>query len=295
MVDFSIDPRLYQRRDWTDPIAKGFGLVNQMQTAPLKQQALELEMQREKRLGEHQAAMMPGQLQKQQLEAIKPALDYGYAMADAVMADPSKFPQVREMMIKLAPPLAAGFPTEYSPEVVNKFKTSYERMKKLEDPYKAAGLDIKRQELEIKRKEGESKEDFRKRTLGLRGAEVGIHAGAEQRKAGEKPSFADFQKDPAIAALPYNQQVARFNQSIAEGKAIGTGAKPLTPKQKSDADKAKAKVDLIRKLGGTPPSEDSTTHDEMPPASDNKDKYLTGPNGQVYKSDGTKWNIYAGE
>lgn len=93
--------------------------------------------------------------------------------------------------------------------------------------------------------------------------------------------------DPTLTRTQHRINLIKQETAAREGSKA---EKPLTPKQKADLEKTKAKTQLIKKLTG-----ESEAGEPPFPAADNKGKFATSPDGTQWKSDGSKWVRYTGE
>lgn len=268
-------PSLPMQRDYVDPLSAGvlgLGAGLEVGNRALKSQmygeALAQEREKRQALKEYSQTgdvsklmtvapeigvkMQEAQAyqQKVQLEAIKPGLDLAYQMADGMT--PENFQARRDTVVKIFPAMDALLPKTYDEKQIQSQKQAYERMKKLEDPYKAARLEIEKTKAETQRQHYGNVARHQEAMEGLRKREVGIKEGTAAHRAGERPSFADFQNQPENIGLSYSEQVRKFNQLVSEGKETGKATKPLTPKQQAEKERIEAKTKLIKKLTGEP-------------------------------------------
>lgn len=123
---------------------------------------------------------------KAELDAMKPGLDLAYTLSG--IATPENYGELRDHIEKTYPALGKGLPRSYDPNAIKNFRQSYERMKKLEDPYKQGHLEEEQKRTDIQRRNYETDAQYKLRIAGLREQEVGIHGqklDIERGKAGK--------------------------------------------------------------------------------------------------------------
>ncbi len=164
----------------------------------------------------------------------KTAMDYAYYMVDQVKANPSIYPQTRAKLIQLGMP-AEGIPEKYDEAAIDKFKTNYERMHKIQPELVPVmrpdgtftGQYAPKGTIQLKPHETPAEKDERAR--GLVGYKEDLYRGRPEKP--EKPSFdekayqEELTKRPELTRLQYLGEKARTG---AEGRVE---AKPLSDEE----------------------------------------------------------------
>jgi hypothetical protein len=184
--------------------------------------------------------------QKANMEAIKPGMDYLYVNKEA-LKDPNQYTAIRNNAVQMSPMLAAHLPETFdpssTPQKIDAGASAYERMRKLEDPYRAASLGLREKEIANKKEFYQRKLDLSERRLVQRGAKEG-------RDIGKAPRFDQFIQDPEISKLSYPEQVRMFNLSISQGKEDAKPKKELDPLKQAKLADIETTTRLKKKLLG---------------------------------------------
>lgn len=216
---------------------------------------------------------------KAETDAMKPAIDLAYTLSG--IATEENYGELTKQLTNAFPALGKMLGDTYDPQKIAGFRQAYEKMKKLDDPnFKAEHLALDERRTDILQKKNESDAAFRERKakhdddiLALDKGKNGTDAQYKDRMAKVAEGRLDYEKNKP--AKDDGDTVTTNETSFDTGKEVRTTTRR---KGKSGG-----------KSSGAPQAAGRQILNSEPPASENKGKVLTHPDGTRYKSNGTDW------